>query len=205
MSSGGGVGEQDAAGAVATGSEILPGPTDLASARNSQPSAAIEALCAEHWLSVYRIVSRRCRSKGEAEEITQEVFVRALAAHAEDVGSEPPSRAYVNQIARNLVIDRWRAEQRRPGSVTLDLDLPSQQPGPEEVTVAQDERQSLLEALDALPDRYSEVLRLRLQEGRSPMEVGVLMGLNPNAVRQLQFRAMQALRTQLSQQNEGSK
>ena len=43
------------------------------------------------------------------------------------------------------------------------------------MTVARDERQSLLDALDALPDRYSEVLRLRLQEGRSPMEVGVLM------------------------------
>ena len=204
MTSGGGVGEQDAVGAVATGNEIVYGQ-DLASARSSQPP--IEALCADHWLSVYRIVSRRCRTKPEAEELTQEVFVRALAAHGEDVGSEPISRAYLNQIARNLVIDRWRAEQRRPGSVTLDLDLdlPSEQPGPEEVTVAQDERQSLLDALDALPDRYSEVLRLRLQEGRSPMEVGVLMGLNPNAVRQLQFRAIQALRTQLGQQNEGSK
>ena len=124
MSSGGETGEQDAAGAVATGSEILHGQ-DLAPARNSQPSEPIEALCAAHWLSVYRIVSRRCHSKGEAEELTQEVFVRALAAHDENIGSEPPSRAYLNQIARNLVIDRWRAEQRRPGSVTLDLDLPS--------------------------------------------------------------------------------
>lgn len=115
MSSGGETGEQDAAGAVATGSEILPGPGDLEPARSSQPSAAIEALCAAHWLSVYRIVSRRCRSKGEAEELTQEVFVRALAARDENTGSEPPSRAYLNQIARNLVIDRWRAEQRRPG------------------------------------------------------------------------------------------
>ena len=202
--SGGEVGEQGATGAVATGGETPSILNSSVSADNAQSPETIEALCAQHWLSVYRIVSRRCRSKSEAEELTQEVFLRALAAHHESGGSEPPSRAYLNQIARNLVVDRWRAEQRRPGLWPLDVDLSSEEPGPEEVTVAQDERRSLLAALDALPDRYSEVLRLRLQEGKSPLEVGVLMNINPNAVRQLQFRAIQALRTQLGHQSEVS-
>ena len=42
-----------------------------------------------------------------------------------------------------------------------------------------EQRQAILEALDGLPDRYAEVLRLRLQEGKSADEVGVMLDISP--------------------------
>ena len=163
-------------------------------------SADVQTFCEQYWLPVYRVVYRSCRSRGEAEELTQEVFARALAAHEGGL----PSGAYLIQTARNLAVDRWRADQRRPDVDALDDDMVSDAPGPEAITEADEERRAILAALDALPDRYSEVLRLRLQEGKSPREVGALMNLTPNAVRQLQFRAVQALRGKLGLMTEGS-
>jgi RNA polymerase sigma-70 factor, ECF subfamily len=165
----------------------------------SAESEKLRALCEEYWLPVYRVVFQSCRSKLEAEELTQEAFARAIRIH-----EQTPSGAYVIQVARNLVIDRWRTRRRRPRVGQIDEDLPSEQLGPEALAEAKEQRQGILAALDALPDRYSEVLRLRLQEGLSPLQVGVLMKLSPNAVRQLQFRAIKALRMQLGISKEGT-
>jgi len=163
-------------------------------------SADLQALCERYWLPVYRAVYRSCRSKSEAEELTQEVFARALASPEGGLRSG----AYLVQSARNLTIDRWRAEQRRPGVDALNADLESNEPGPEALTEADEQRRTILAALDALPERYSEVLRLRLQEGMSPLEVGVLMKISPNAVRQLQYRAIRVLKMQLGHLKEDS-
>lgn len=161
----------------------------------------LQALCEQYWLPVYRAVYRSCRSKGEAEELTQEVFARALASPEGGI----PSGAYLVQSARNLAIDRWRAERRKPDVGALHEDLESPELGPEALTEADEQRRAVLAALDALPDRYSEVLRLRIQEGLSPFEVGKQLKMSPNAVRQLQFRAVQALRMQLGHSKEESR
>jgi RNA polymerase sigma-70 factor, ECF subfamily len=160
----------------------------------------LQALCEQYWLPVYRAVYRSCRSKSEAEELTQEVFARALASREGGL----PSGAYLVQSARNLAIDRWRAEQRKPDVAALDEDLESNELGPEALTEADEQRRDILAALDALPERYSEVLRLRIQEGLSPLEVGELLKMSPNAIRQLQFRAVQALRMALGHSKEES-
>jgi RNA polymerase sigma-70 factor (ECF subfamily) len=173
--------------------------SDLVVSPSSMPDVVenVRGLCEKYWLAVYRVVFRSCRSRVEAEELTQEAFARALASQG-----EIPSGAYVLQIARNLVIDRWRAEQRAPATDPLGHDLAATGPGPEALTEAKEQKQEILVALDALPDRYCEVLRLRFQECLSAAEVGILLGMRPNAVRQLQFRAVEALRTQLGLSKE---
>jgi len=178
--------------------------TQEGSAASEELAGTFDALCAQYWLPVYRTVYRSCQSRGEAEELTQEVFARALAARQQSSTAFEVSGAYLIQIARNLAIDRWRAVQSAPAVRPLEWDTPSSENGPEGLIVAEQERLTLLAALDALPDRYHEVLRLRLQEEKSPTEVGALMNLTPNAVRQLQFRAVQALRAELGRLTEGS-
>ena len=163
---------------------------------------ALEALCQEHWLSVYRAVYRGSGSRADAEELTQEVFLRALTTLHRYHESGGTFGAYLGRIARNLLIDRWRTRRGAPGIDSLDTDPVSAAPDPEAVMLAQEERQSLLAALDALPERYSDVLRLRLLEGRSAREVGELWAMTPNAIRQLQFRALEALRARLGPREE---
>ncbi|HTA08735.1 MAG TPA: sigma-70 family RNA polymerase sigma factor [Streptosporangiaceae bacterium] len=164
---------------------------------------ALEELCRENWLLVYRAVSRWASTQSEAEDLTQDVFVRAIQSLS-SVRSEPPVpyRAYLLRIARNLVIDRWRA--REPGTTSLHLlerslsqseDLAI---GPEATVVSRDEHQRLLDAIDRLPDAYSDVLRQRILLSRTAAEVGARTGRTANAIRQLQFRAMAALRRELA-------
>ena len=177
---------------------------DLLSRARSGDRDALDQLCRENWLLVYRAVSRWASTQADAEDLTQDVFVRALASLT-SFRAEPgvPYQAYLLRIARNLVIDRWRA---RPPDLT-SYQSPSgpcppepgdQTAGPEAMVIEQDEYQRLLAAIDELPDAYSNVLRQRIVLGQSAAEVGARSGLTANAVRQLQFRAMAALRRALA-------
>lgn len=165
--------------------------------------AALDELCRLEWPGVYRLVAARVATRQEAEDLTQEVFVRALR-HLE--GYRAPSgsfRPYLAAVARNLLRDQWR----RPRSGTwTDQDpdsLPAPDGGPEEALLAGEERDELLGALSRLPAVYQDVLRLRLVERRSAEETGKVLRRKPDAVRQLQHRALVALRGELRGDGEG--
>jgi RNA polymerase sigma-70 factor (ECF subfamily) len=184
---------------------------DLLSRARAGDRDALNELCQENWLPVYRSVARWARTAAEAEDLTQDVFVRAIQSigsyRGADVGL--PYRAYLLRVARNLAIDRWRARQTA-GAMThhsiSDDDIlrsPAAESGPEATVISRDEHRRLLAALDRLPDAYSDVLRQRVLRGRTAAEVGALTGQTANAVRQLQFRAMTALRRELADEQNG--
>ncbi len=156
--------------------------------------AALDFLCRREWRPLYRIVAASVPQKAEAEELTQEVFARAIASLPRYRYDGVPFEAYLAQIARNLIRDTWRRAQT--GSV-VEGDVPDQvshDAGPEEQAEKAYLRQQLATALDRISPEYREVLRLRVLEGRSGSEVAELLGRTPDAVRQLQHRAMVALR-----------
>jgi RNA polymerase sigma-70 factor (ECF subfamily) len=180
-----------------------PGWDVLARAKSGDRDA-LDQLCRENWLGVYRAVSRWASSQAEAEDLTQDVFVRAIQSLTSFRAEQAvPYRAYLLQIARNLVIDRWRASP--PGTTSYQA-LPEHclqhagdgVAGPEATVIGRDEHQRLLAAIDKLPDAYSDVLRQRIVLGQTAAEVGARTGQTANAVRQLQFRAMTALRRELA-------
>ena len=170
---------------------------------------ALDQLCRENWLWVYRAVSRWASTQADAEDLTQDVFVRAIQSLA-TFRLEPavPYQAYLLRIARNLVIDRWRT-QRPDATSYQELSAQSwrhsydQVVGPEAIVIGQDEHERLLAAIDRLPDAYSDVLRQRILLGHTAAEVGARTGQTANAVRQLQFRAMTALRRELASAGTG--
>lgn len=162
---------------------------------------ALGRLCCNEWTGVLRMVRASVADPEEAEEVTQEVFARAIASLPRFVVTGAPFRAYLGQIARNLLRDRWRHEQACPTLERLGhdaADRPSPEPPPEAVVLAADQRQVLLNAIQHLPPRYREVLRLRVIEGRSAAEIGAAWGRSPEAVRQIQHRAVLALRGEMA-------
>jgi RNA polymerase sigma-70 factor (ECF subfamily) len=189
--------------ALARGQAAGSGWDLLARAQSGDPDA-LDQLCRENWLLVYRAVSRWASTQAEAEDLTQDVFVRAIQSLS-SVRTAPavPYRAYLLRTARNLVIDRWRA--RKPGTTSYHLlseqsllQLQDDRTGPEAAVIGRDEYQRVLEAIDRLPDAYSDVLRQRILLGRTAAEVGGQTGQTAGAIRQLQFRAMTALRRELA-------
>ena len=108
--------------------------------------------------------------------------------------------AYLLQIAGNLARDRWRAGLSRTVATQHMPDRAAPGPGPDAVVIAGDRRLVLLAALDRLTPDHRAVLRLRILEGRTTREVAALTKRSEPAVRQLQVRALAALRTALGDQ-----
>lgn len=184
---------------------------DLLSRARAGDGDALNRLCQENWLPVYRSVARWARTPAEAEDLTQDVFVRAIQSIGSYRGADAGGRyrAYLLRISRNLAIDRWRAQQAAGAVSYLSvpeetmLRYPDTDSGPEATVISRDEYGRLLAALDRLPDAYCDVLRQRILCGQTVAEVGALTGRTANAVRQLQFRAMTALRRELAAEQDG--
>ena len=164
--------------------------------------AALEELCHREWRGVYAIAYGSLGNVSEAQDLTQETFLRALKSLHLYRNTGKPFSAWLATIARNLIRDGWR--KRRHGSVGLDaaMELVSGEAGPEDRAVATDEQQRLRAALASLPSDYQTVIRLRIYDGLPAADTARVMGRTPAAIRQLQHRALSALRGALA---EGSR
>ena len=161
---------------------------------------ALEELCRQEWFAIYRMVARRVDDPDEAEELTQEVFARAIASLSNFRYVGVPFRGYLARIARNLLCDRWRSTRGRsePATGGPSVELEASDPDPEALVLESDDRRQVLAALARLPGRWREVLYLRIVEGRSASEIAVEWGRSPEAVRQIQHRALVALRAEMA-------
>ncbi len=172
----------------------MPGD-DLVRRAQAGDVAALEQLCRREWRPIYALVYASTRNAHDAEDLTQEVFLRALRAFDRYEQRGVPFRAYLATVARNLVKNRWR----RKVPVYVDLDdapqLTAIEDGPEEIALLGLDLGKLADAFSTLPGDYQRVLQLRVLEGRSSAEVAEHMQRSPAAVRVLQHRALVALRT----------
>ena len=165
---------------------------DLARRAASGDRRAFAALYDRHVDAVYRYAYFRLRVAAEAEDVTSEVFHRALVAMPR---FEPrrPFLAFLYTIARNVITDRMRRE-RPQASFEDALAHPSEAPGPEELASAGDEVRRLRAAVAQLTTLQQEVIVLRYLEGRSTKETAVVIGKSESTIRGIQMRALAALR-----------
>jgi RNA polymerase sigma-70 factor, ECF subfamily len=180
-----------------------PGDRDerllLAAARRGD-RAALETLCRSSWKPVFRSLARYTDDPAEAEDLTQEVFVRALRALPRFVDRGVPFTAYLLHIADNLTRDRWRRGPSKVESLERLVDHPSDGPPPEHGLLQGDRREALLRGLDQLTLDQRTVLRMRFLEGRTTREIATLTKRNVAAVRQVQARGLHALRATLGEE-----
>jgi RNA polymerase sigma-70 factor (ECF subfamily) len=146
---------------------------------------------------VYAYCYRRLGGPEEAADATSVVFARALASLSSC--REEAFRSWLFAIAHNVLIDEYRG--RRPsGSLDEASEVIDRGPGPEEIAIEGETKRTVSDLLSALSDDQRQVLELRLA-GLTSKEIGQVLDRHPNAVDQLQFRAMTRLR-QLSSRGE---
>jgi len=163
----------------------------LVEAAQRDPSGFTE-LYENNFNRVYAYVARRVRSREEAEDVTSEVFHQALAniAHFEWRGA--PFVAWLLRIAAHAIASRWR-------DGPTELEIPSntsEEPGVDDRI---EQRTILNQLVESLPPDQRHVITRRFAEGASASEIAKEMGRSEGAVKQLQFRAMQSLRTQIEE------
>lgn len=177
-------------------SRVLPPDWDHAIAARDQ--AALDATVRRAWLVVYYRVVARTGNRDEAEEAAQEVFCRVLARMGSRPDGEAVRRAYLARAATNLLQDQWqRRERRRIADTAFAADRSGEPVDPLDAVVRVAETDQLVAALRALPPIQAQVLRLRIGEELSSEDVGAVLGKSAQAVRQIQHRALEALRARL--------
>ncbi len=175
-------------------------PPDWERAVAARDQAALTEATRRAWEVVYHRTLLSIRDRREAEEVTQEVFCRVLARLGTRQGDEAVRQAYLVQASRNLLADRWRRRARAQAAPPMVAPAP---PTPEEAALARLEVEDLRRALAALPDEQRTVLRLRVFEHLSAEETGAVLGRSAAAVRQIQHRAVVALRAALGGEGRG--
>ncbi len=130
---------------------------------------------------------------GEADDLTQEVFLLALR-RIHTLREAGACGGWLAAIARNRANNFHRSSRE---TVELPENLEGQDP-------PQDEAQSVLDAIRALPEAYRETLILRLVEGLTGPEIAARTGMTPGSVRVNLHRGMKQLRERLGAGKEGS-
>jgi len=154
--------------------------------------AAIEKICLDTWEPLYRFIYYKVQNREEAEDITQETYVKSLKYLQKSTFPPENFLAFMKTVALNLIRDRWRQKKRAWLSVNFqEINLADATHDNKENEIAQ--RLLLEGALAKLSREQQAIIDLRIIKGYSVAETAKLLGKTEGAVRTAQYRALKAL------------
>jgi RNA polymerase sigma-70 factor (ECF subfamily) len=160
---------------------------------------AIAELYTGHVDAIYRYIWPRVRDEAIAEDLTAQVFLKALEGLPGYEPSGKPFLAWLYRIAYARVVDHWRKQERR-ATLPLDETLPAREPRPGELLEAEDDWITAIDLLAQLTDAQQEVVMLRFIGEMSLAEVAEIMGKTLGATKAVQHRALASLARLLEEQ-----
>src|SRR3989344_7831245 len=163
---------------------------------------AFSAIYEQCFTPVFRYLYLRVKNKTEAEDLAQTVFLKAYQALPGFEEQGRPILAYFFTIARNSLIDHWR----KSGDRVEDADevfkkIPDEKSNIESKLDSKRGLEEIKFAMKNLTHDQQEVLSLKFMAELSHSEIAKMMGKSEEAVRQLQCRALKALRQHLGKMN----
>jgi RNA polymerase sigma-70 factor (ECF subfamily) len=153
---------------------------------------AIGELYRAHVDMVYRYIYARVGDVAVAEDLTAQVFLKALEGLPNYEPYGRPFAAWLYRIAYARTVDYWRQQQRRR-EVVLDDGLRADSPPPEDRLVLEAQWRTALDLLSQLTDDQQDVLILRFIGEMSLSEVADTLGKTVGAVKATQHRALATL------------
>lgn len=142
---------------------------------------------------VYAYVARRVGNRDAAQDLTADVFHRALANIGKYESRGVPFAAWLFRIAANAIADKWKHAAKESGS-----------PSTEEIEAgksdcdAAEHRAQLFQSVRTLPTDQRRVIQMRFAEEKSIRDIAQALRKTEGAIKQLQFRAIQNLRDRMS-------
>jgi RNA polymerase sigma-70 factor (ECF subfamily) len=188
------LGPASAQGALARDASV----DELAMAATAGDAEAVGRLYDELVDPIYHYVAMRLRRREDAEDVTQLVFERIVAALPRYRHNGKPFAAWAFRIARNAVIDHQR--RLRPTEPLGAIAEPADGMIVEALSLRDEEIRELRAAIRALTPDQQEALALRYGAGLSAEEAARVMGRQAGTVRGLTFRAIEALRRNLARE-----
>ncbi len=166
---------------------------------------AYEDLLAKYRNLVFSIMFKMVRNTQEAEDLTQEAFMKAFGS-LETFNEEFAFSTWLMKIASNNCIDFLRRRKLRTYSIhepiqfkdeRIEIDIPDQEPSPERSLIQSERKRMIEDAINELPDRYRYVIILRHREDKSYEEISEILNLPLGTVKAQIFRAREILNRKL--------
>ena len=164
---------------------------------------AFRVLVERHYTAVFRLCRSILRNPEDAEDATQEVFVRVHQNIGQFAG-RGVFGAWLRRLTVNHCLNRTQSAAAKASSRSCSLDLlaetlPALDSDPEERLLRAENRARIKRELDQLPPSQRAALGLRLVEGLSYEEIADLMGVPVNSVRSWLHRGRARLREALEE------
>jgi RNA polymerase sigma-70 factor (ECF subfamily) len=158
--------------------------------------AAVQALVARKLPRMLALARRMLGDAGEAEDVAQEVFVRAWKQAPKWTPGAGKFDTWMHRVALNLCYDRLRRRREQPMAEPPEQVDPS--PGAERGLQDMDVSRKVEAAVAALPERQREAVVLCHYQELTNIEAAALMGVSVEALESLLSRGRRALRAALA-------
>ena len=183
----------------------MSGETRLLEMARAGSLPAFEELVSAYEKKIYNYCLRMTNSKEDAEDLTQEVFIKVYKSMKSFKGNCRLS-TWVYRIAHNICIDRHRKinATRIPPTQAIDrengqeMELASADPSPEEKVVTKEQQAFLVECINGLKPEYRSVIILRDIQHYSYEEIAGILDMPLGTVKSHISRARTALREAVS-------
>lgn len=166
---------------------------------------AFETLLNKYRNLVFSIMLKMVRNPQEAEDLTQEAFMKAFNSLA-SFNEEFAFSTWLMKIASNNCIDFLRKRKLRTYSIhepiqykdeKIEMDIPDHEPSPEKILIQTERAKMITKAIEELPERYRYVVLLRHKEEKSYEEISEILNLPLGTVKAQIFRAREILNKKL--------
>jgi len=178
----------------------------------SGDQAAFDEMVSRYWARIYSMVHQLLRNPQDAEEVTQDAFIRAHRGLVNFRG-ESAFSTWLYQIATNLARNRywywWR--RKRDQSVSIDAPvgpendltlaeiIPAEVESPDDITVTEEFVARIGKGMERLSAKHREILVLRNVKNLSYEEIATILGISVGTVKSRIARARESLRSKLGE------
>lgn len=182
-------------GVCLRGDKVLTNVDDLVSMAQGGDSHAFSLLYQEYVRSIYQYIYVRVDNNSEqAEDLTQEVFLKALDNLGKYKFRGKPFTSWLFRIAHNLVIDYYRRSSKNRASTITESTIIVAEENPAMEAERSAELNELKKAIEQLPSQQKEVISLRFVSGLSIAETADIIGKTSGNVKKLQHVALVKLK-----------
>jgi RNA polymerase sigma-70 factor, ECF subfamily len=166
---------------------------------------AIGELYDGHHAHIFRYVWSRVRERPLAEDLTGEIFTRMVTHLPNYQAQQVPFRAWLYQIARNLIVDHFRQGNGRHTTPLSTMEqIPDNHRPPDVIVAERLTLDTVLAAMEQIDPLQRDVVILRFIAGMSLQEVAETLDKSVAAIKSLQHRGLHACRAALMTSEVGN-
>ena len=174
---------------------------------------AFNEMVGKYWDRIYSMVHQLLRNQQDAEEVTQDAFIRAHRG-LENFRGDAAFSTWLYQIATNLARNRYWYWWRRKRDKTVSFDqplgddsdsatlaeiIPAEVEAPDDITVTSEFTERVAASMEKLGKKHREILILRNVQNHSYEEIAGILGISVGTVKSRIARAREALRELLGE------